>query len=80
MATYRLTAVTADETGYDHSWGDTYEVEAADYLAAEADVLGREGIEGSQPYTRIVKAWLKGAKRFRRDYTELDPATGEPKP
>jgi hypothetical protein len=61
---YRLIAVTADGTGYDHSWGDSYEVEAASYLAAEADVLGREGTEGTQPYTRIVKGWVKEGWRW----------------
>ena len=64
MTTYRLIAVKADGTGFDHSWGDSYEVEAADYLAAEADVLGREGTDGTQPYARIVKGWVKDGWRW----------------
>jgi hypothetical protein len=64
MATYRLIAVKADGTGDDHSWGDTYEVKADDYLAAEADVLGRQGTDGTQPYARIVKGWVKDGWRW----------------
>lgn len=60
MNLYRLTAVTKDGTGFDHSWGDTYEVAAASYDEARKDVLGREGSDGKQHYTRIVKAWIKG--------------------
>jgi hypothetical protein len=58
MILFRLTVATKDGYGFDHSQGDTYEVEAPDYLAAEADVLGREGIPGTQPYARIVKGWV----------------------
>lgn len=61
---YRLIAVKADGTGDDHSWGDSYEVEAENYLLAEADVLGREGTEGTQPYARIVKGWVKEGWRW----------------
>jgi hypothetical protein len=58
MTAFRLTAVTKDGYGYDRSWGDTYEVEAESYLAAEADVLGREGTGGTQAYARIAKGWV----------------------
>lgn len=58
MSTYRLTAVTAEGRGLTYSWGDAYEVEAANYGAAEADVLGRVGTDGEKAYTRIVKAWV----------------------
>lgn len=59
MSTYRLTAVTAQGHGFDHSWGDSYEVEADSYRAAEEDVLGREGTDGKLAYAKIVRAWLK---------------------
>lgn len=64
MFTYRLIAVTAGGTGFDHSWGDSYEVEAGSYLAAEADVLGREGTSGTRPYVKIVTAWVKDGCRW----------------
>lgn len=54
---YRLTAVRADGRGFTYGRGDTYELEADIYDAAEADVLSREGISGTLPYARIVKAW-----------------------
>jgi len=59
MATYRMTAVTADGYGLTYLWGDTYEVDAESYDAAEADVLGRTGVAWQAPYDRIVKAWVK---------------------
>jgi hypothetical protein len=54
---YRLMVTTEDGSGFDHSWGDTYEVDAKNYKAAKADVLSREGVPGSKPYTTVVKAW-----------------------
>jgi hypothetical protein len=54
---FRLLVTKDDGSGFDHSWGDTYEVDAKNYKAARADVLGREGAEGSKPYTTVVKAW-----------------------
>jgi hypothetical protein len=59
MPTFRLIAVKANGYGETYSWGDTYEIEAGNYLAAEADVLGREGAGGSRPYVKIVKAWMR---------------------
>lgn len=64
MPAFRLIAVKADGTGFDHSWGDSYEVEHATYPEAEADVLGREGAGGTRPYTRIVKGWAKNGWRW----------------
>lgn len=72
MSTYRLMAVKAGGTGFDHSWGDTYEVEADSYTDAEMDVLCREGTDGSHPYDRVVKAWVK-ADGWR--WEELDTET-----
>jgi len=59
MAAYLLTAVTAEGYGLTYHWGDTYEVRAESYEAAEADVLGRAGGDGGRPYERIVKAWAR---------------------
>lgn len=59
MAAYLLTAVTAEGYGLTYHWGDTYEVRAESYEAAEADVLGRAGGDGERPYELIVKAWAK---------------------
>jgi len=64
VSTFRLIAVKADGYGETYSWGDTYEVEAENYLAAKADVLGREGTGGSQPYVKIVKGWMKDGWRW----------------
>lgn len=75
MTHFMLTAVTEDGTGYDHSWGDRYEVHAGSYAEAEQKVLGLEGTEDSKPYARIVKAWVKDGI----GWAELDPATGDPK-
>lgn len=77
MIHFILTAVTEDGTGYDHSWGDRYEVHAASYDDAREHVLGLEGTRGSKPYALIVKAW---AKREPFGWDQLDPATGEPLP
>jgi hypothetical protein len=59
MATYLLTAVTAEGYGFTYTWGDAYEVQAESYDAAEADVLGRVGVNNKPAYARIVKAWVK---------------------
>lgn len=56
---YRLTAVTEDGFGTTFSWGDTYEVQAASYEEARADVLGRESSDGKKPYARITSAWRR---------------------
>lgn len=66
MAVYRLIAVTAEGYGLTYYWGDTYEVEAENYEAAEADVLGRVGANDEQPYARIVKAWVKDGWNWAR--------------
>lgn len=73
MFTFRLTAVTPDGRGFDHSWGDTYEVTAESYEEARADVLAREGVPGTQPYAFIVKAWASDGA----PWTEIDIDTGE---
>lgn len=54
---YRLIAVNADGHGIDYLWGDSYEVEAKNYVAARADVLSRAGADGKPAYARILKAW-----------------------
>lgn len=58
MAAYLLTAVNAEGYGFTYTWGDAYEVQADSYEAAEADVLGRLGVDDEPPYERIVKAWV----------------------
>jgi hypothetical protein len=60
---FRLLVTTEDGSGFDHSWGDSYEVEAENYAAARADVLGREGVPGSKPYTTVKRAWMKNDAR-----------------
>jgi hypothetical protein len=70
---FMLTAVTEDGAGYDHSWGDRYEVHAGDYAEAAQKVLSLEGTKGSRPYARIVSAWV----RRGISWIKLDPATGE---
>lgn len=54
---FRIIAVTEDGTGHEHSWGDSYQVHAESYEAAEARVLGLEPATGTSPYARVVKAW-----------------------
>jgi hypothetical protein len=74
---YLLTAVTEDGAGYDHSWGDRYEVHAGSYGEAAQKVLGLDAPRGGKPYARIVRAWVQ---RPVFGWDELDPATGELKP
>lgn len=57
MFTFQLTAVTAAGSGFDHSWGDSYQVQADSYEEARHDVLSREAAPGTQPYALIVQAW-----------------------
>lgn len=59
MFTYRLIAVNADGYGETYFWGDTYEVEAPDYLTAKNDVLGRIGTDGKRSYAKILKGWAQ---------------------
>lgn len=68
MAAYLLTAVTTEGFGLTYHWGDTYEVQADSYDAAEADVLGRVGAADQPPYDRIVKAWVRDGNGI---WTEL---------
>lgn len=74
MLTFQLTAVTADGRGFDHSWGDTYQVKAATYEEARHDVLSREGVPGSQPYVFITQAWQYDGSVWAK----IDIDTGEP--
>lgn len=73
MLTFQLTAVTADGRGFDHSWGDTYRVEAGTYEEARHDVLSREGVPGSQPYVFITRAFMHNGF----GWVKLDIDTGE---
>lgn len=73
MFTFQLTAVTADGSGLDHSWGDTYQVKAGTYEEARHDVLSREGTSGSQPYAFITQAWMYDGGVW----VKLDIDTGE---
>lgn len=67
MPTYRLTAVNSEGHGETYGgWGDTYEVEAAGYIAARENVLGRVGTDGSRPYAKIVQGWVKDDRRWVR--------------
>lgn len=73
MFTFQLTAVTADGSGSDHSWGDTYQVQAGTYEEARYDVLSREGAPGTQPYAFITQAWRYDGV----NWVKLDIDTGE---
>lgn len=73
MFTFQLTAVTADGSGLDHSWGDAYQVEAATYEEARHDVLSREDSSLGQPYVFITQAWRYDGSAWAK----VDIDTGE---